>query len=100
MQERNQNHPLYISDRPIVNRLLSVLDPASQDIVDCSRLFIRYDHFPGAMDLQEDLAQVLKNWGFNREELNKKARSIWTGGYRPRTEEDVEVGSGADITTT
>jgi len=100
MQERNQNHPLYIADRPTVNRLLETLNPEQADIVDCSRLFIRYDQFPGARDLQEDLAQVLQNWGFNREDLNKKARAIWTGGYRPRTEEDVEVGSGADITTT
>ena len=100
MQERFQNHPLYGSDRPIVNRLLAVMKPERQDIVDCSRLFIRYDSFPGAQDLQEDLLQVLKNWGLTRDELNKVARSIWTGGYRPSTEEDSEIGSGADITAT
>tara|TARA_R100000458_G_C8093808_1_gene123383 strand:+ start:129 stop:431 length:303 start_codon:yes stop_codon:yes gene_type:complete len=100
MQGRFQNHPLYSTDRAIVDRLINVENPQKNDIVDCSRLFIRYEGFPGAPDLHDDLNRVLSNWGIDKAKLNEKARSIWFSGFRPDHPEDVDIGSGADITTT
>jgi|ETNmetMinimDraft_21_1059911.scaffolds.fasta_scaffold00121_41 hypothetical protein len=99
-QKTFQNHPLYYAERKIVDRLLTVEDPQKQDITECARLIIRYDKFPGAYDLQEDLETVMNNWNMDRDGLNKAARLIWTGGWRPDTPEETEIGSGADVTST
>ena len=92
-----QAHPLYASDRHLVDRLLAVNDPADGDLVDLARLAMRYDGFPGARDLQEDLVKTLRLWGLNREELHRRTRAIWAGGFRPGALAAQEaVGSGFD----
>ena len=53
-----QQHPLYDAERKIVDRLLQVESPSRQDVTECARLFIRYDSFPGAIDLH--LHQLFK----------------------------------------
>ena len=94
MQE--QNHPLYSFDRDHIDRLLAKEEPEDCDIVDLARLLLRYEGFPGALDIKEDMSKALKLWGLSRETLNVKARTIWEAGFRPgRTVEDV-VGSGFD----
>ena len=93
---KEQNHPLYSIDRDHIDRLLAKEEPEDCDIVDLARLFLRYEGFPGALDLQEDMSKALKLWGLSRETLNIKARTIWEAGFRPgRTVDDV-VGSGFD----
>ena len=91
-----QNHPLYSSDRDHIDRLLTTEIPAEVDIVDLARLFIRYEGFPGASDLQGDMQKTLKLWGITREILNARARKIWEGGFRPGRKVEDQVGSGFD----
>ena len=91
-----QNHPLYAIDRENVDRLLSKESPEDGDIVDLARLLLRYEGFPGASDLQDDMNKTLKLWGLSRDILNAKARLIWEGNYRPGMKPEDVVGSGFD----
>jgi len=93
---KEQNHPLYSIDRDHIDRLLAKELPEDGDIVDLARLFLRYEGFPGALDLQEDLNKTLKLWGFSRENLNARARNIWESGFRPGRKTIDAVGSGFD----
>ena len=93
---KEQNHPLYSIDRDHINRLMSKDMPEDEDIVDLARLFLRYEGFPGASDLQDDMKKILKLWGFNREILNLKARALWKAGFRPGRASNDVVGSGFD----
>jgi hypothetical protein len=92
-----QQHPLYASDRDLVDALLASEQPSDPQLVDLGRLFMRYAGFPGALDLQADLDKTLRLWGLSRDELNSRCRAIWAGGYRPGAEaQEQAVGSGFD----
>ena len=93
---KDQNHPLYASDRDLVDRLLGKDAPSDLDVVDLARLIIRYEGFPGASDLHDDMSKILKFWGITREVLYAKARCIWEGGFRPGSNPSEVVGSGFD----
>lgn len=90
-----QSHPLHALDREVVDGLLAAATPADAHLVDAARLLMRYQGFPGAHDLQQDLEKVLRLWGLSREELHSRTRAIWTGGFRPGQAEEA-VGSGFD----
>jgi len=92
-----QQHPLYSSDRDLVDQLLAATAPTDAQLVDLGRLLMRYGGFPGAYDLQDDLDKTLRLWGLSRAELNSRCRAIWAGGYRPGAESaEQAVGSGFD----
>ena len=94
-----QTHPLEVSDRQIVDGLLATTVPPDAHLVDAARLLMRYSGFPGAEELQRDLAKAIKLWGLSRDELNARCREIWASGYRPGQDSAVEtqsVGSGFD----
>ena len=92
-----QQHPLYGSDRELVDALLATEQPVEAQLVDLGRLLMRYAGFPGALDLQADLEKTLRLWGLSRDELNQRCRAIWAGGYRPGAEaQEQAVGSGFD----
>ena len=92
-----QQHPLYASDRDLVDSLLATQQPVDAQLVDLGRLLMRYAGFPGALDLQDDLQKTLRLWGLSRDELNQRCRAIWAAGYRPGAEaQDQAVGSGFD----
>ncbi len=93
---KDQSHPLYSIDRDHVNRLLARDSPQDNDFVDLARLLTRYDDFPGAMDLKEDMNKVMKAWGVDRQTINLKARELWEGGFRPLSKQEKDVGSGFD----
>ena len=93
---KEQNHPLYSIDRDHIDGLLAKELPEEGDIVDLARLFLRYEGFPGASDLQADMNKILKLWGMNRTILNEKARKIWGDGFRPGRNVEEGVGSGFD----
>ena len=95
-----QNHPLYSIDRDHIDRLLAKEKPEDGDIVDLARLFLRYDGFPGASDLQDDMNKLLSLWDFTREDLNATARQIWQGDFRPGKKVEDVVGSGFDTEDT
>ena len=92
-----QQHPLYATDRDLVDSLLATQQPADPQLVDLGRLLMRYAGFPGALDLQEDLEKTLRLWGLSREQLQQRCRAIWASGYRPGADvQEQSVGSGFD----
>lgn len=92
-----QQHPLYCSDRELVDALLATQQPQDAQLVDLGRLLMRYAGFPGALDLQDDLEKTLRLWGLSHQELNQRCRAIWSGGYRPgAAAQEQAVGSGFD----
>ena len=91
-----QSHPLYATDRDHVDRLMAKESPADGDLVDLARLFIRYEGFPGALDLQSDMHKTLNLWGIRREELNALTRKLWNEGFHPSQSLEDSVGSGFD----
>lgn len=92
-----QAHPLYASDRDLVDQLLAAAEPTDGQLVDLGRLFMRYAGFPGAHDIQDDLAKTLRLWGLDHEQLNQRCRAIWASGYRPGSDAEAQsVGSGFD----
>lgn len=88
---------MYDQDRPIVDRLLAANQPSDTDIADCARLMMRYLGFPGARDIQQDLARSVSNWRMDTDQLYRRARKIWASGWRPAIVDGMEVGSGADV---
>jgi hypothetical protein len=93
----DQKHPMQGQDRAIVDRLLAASTPSEADITDCARLLMRYLGYPGARDIQQDLARSVSNWRMDTDQLYRRARKIWASGWRPSIAEDTEVGSGADV---
>ena len=91
-----QNHPLYETDRDLLNRFISKNNPAEEDLIDLARLFMRYEGFPGAKDIQMDLVKILKVWGITKEELNNSTRKIWAKGYRSGSSSEEMLGSSFD----
>jgi hypothetical protein len=96
-QVKEQNHPLLAIDRQVVDGLLAASAPGAEHLVDAARLLQRYEGFPGATDLRDDLERVLRLWGLDRAALQERTRALWAGGYRPGLAVATEgVGSGFD----
>lgn len=93
-----QSHPLHALDRVVVDRLLAAETPTDELLVDAARLLMRYQGFPGARDIQDDLAKVLRLWGLSRDDLHARTRAIWAAGFRPVPAGGEAVGSGFDTT--
>jgi hypothetical protein len=85
-QNKQQQHPQWISDRQIVNSLLAG-EPTNYNLVELARLRIRYRGFPGATDIQSDLDKVMQQWGFTEADLYQKTRQIYASGqvYKTRS---------------
>ncbi|HBH74235.1 MAG TPA: DUF3288 domain-containing protein [Synechococcales bacterium UBA10510] len=92
----DQTHPLYALDRDLVDGLLACAQPGDAQLVDAARLLMRYEGFPGARDIGDDLAKLLRLWGLDRERLHERTRVIWAAGYRPAPAAAEAVGSGFD----
>lgn len=75
--QKDQQHPLWGSDRQIVNTLLAEA-PTDYNLAELARLRLRYRGFPGARDIQTDLETVLKQWNLTDETLNAKTCQIHT----------------------
>jgi hypothetical protein len=92
-----QSHPLHAIDRQVLDALLAAEVPSDAQLVDAARLLNRYDGFPGATDLRDDLERVLRLWGLDRVALRARTRAIWAAGFRPGLAVGAEaVGSGFD----
>ncbi len=77
---RNQKHPQEKEDRQVVNQLLSAKEVGDFELAELGRLLIRYQNFPGAREIQQDLQRLLQNWQLNQEELFSKTRKIHASG--------------------
>ena len=98
--ESTQSHPLHGTDRDLIDRLLACEAPGDGELTELARLLIRYDGFPGAEDLQQDMQRLLTLWSLSREELNHQVRALWSEGYRPGAAASDPVGSGFDTSET
>jgi hypothetical protein len=76
---KDQVHPQYKGDREILTTLLQS-SPNDYNLVELARLNIRYQGFPGARDIQQDLATILQQWQLTVEELYQKTREIHSTG--------------------
>ena len=93
-----QTHPLYEADREVADRLLAAESPTDADLVDAARLLMRYEGFPGADDIKDDLAKAVRLWGLDRDGLHERTRAIWAAGFRPTRGIEDAVGSSFDTT--
>jgi hypothetical protein len=84
-QPKDQEHPLYKRDRPIVDNLL-LQEATDFNLAELARLRIRYQGFPGARDIQQDLDKILQRWGLTETELFARTRAIHAQGgiYKSR----------------
>lgn len=79
-----------------MDALLACAQPGDAQLVDAARLLMRYEGFPGARDIGDDLAKLLRLWGLDRDGLHERTRVIWAAGYRPAPAAAEAVGSGFD----
>lgn len=85
-EPKDQQHPLWQTDRQIVDRLLQ--ETANDlNLAELARLRIRYQGFPGARDIQADLDLILEHWQLTEADLFSKTRQIHATSqvYRQRT---------------
>ncbi len=84
--QKDQQHPLWKSDREIVNMLLAS-EPTDYNLAELARLRMRYNGFPGARDIQTDLDKALQRWDLTETALYEKTRQIHatTQVYKGRT---------------
>jgi len=78
--QQDQQHPQYKRDRDVVSALLQHDVPSEHNLAELARLYIRYQTFPGARDIQSDLAQVMKTWKLTEESLFEQTRRIHQEG--------------------
>jgi Protein of unknown function (DUF3288) len=88
---KDQLHPLYNRDRPIVKSLFSQ-DATDLNLAELARLRIRYRDFPGARDIKEDLDTIMQQWGLTEERLFEITRQIHDRGgiYESRGKKEEE----------
>ena len=97
-EDIQQTHPLYASDRDILDSLLGFEGvPGPDQLTSAARLATRYGEFLGADDIKADLEKVVAAWGLTRDTLNRQCREIWASGWRPGQSLSDEVGSGSDV---
>ncbi|MDJ0649463.1 MAG: DUF3288 family protein [Xenococcaceae cyanobacterium MO_188.B19] len=80
MKTQDQNHPRAKKDRAVLENLLQG-QPDDYNLLELARLTIRYQGFPGARDIQQDLQTVLQNWQLTEAELYQKTRQIYQGEH-------------------
>lgn len=75
MTNQDQIHPRAHKDHVVVNSLLQA-PPNDYNLAELARLLIRYQGFPGAREIQQNLQQVLTNWQLTEEQLFIRTRTI------------------------
>lgn len=73
--QSDQQHPLWQRDRQIVDSLLAG-EPTDYNVAELARLRMRYQDFPGARDIQRDLAALMQRWNFTEASLHARTREI------------------------
>ena len=91
-----QTHPLHITDKIIIDSIISKEKPEDIDFINLARLINRYDNFPGEIDIKNDIEKILKFWKMTKIELFSITKKIWSKNFRPSTTNKDLVGSGFD----
>ena len=93
---KEQTHPLHVTDKSIIDSLISKEEPEDLDFINLARLINRYTNFPGEFELKNDIEKILKFWKINKNDLFIKTKSIWSNSFRPSNTNNDLVGSGFD----
>ena len=91
-----QTHPLRLTDKKIIDLLITKEKPEDLDFVNLARLINRYTNFPGENEIKNDIEKILKFWKINEKELFLKTKNIWSKSFRPSNTNKDLVGSGFD----
>ena len=91
-----QTHPLHITDKNIIDSLISKEKPEDIDFINLARLIIRYYNFPGEIDIKNDIEKTLKFWKITKIDLFTLTKKIWSKSFRPSSTNKDLVGSGFD----
>jgi len=91
-----QTHPLHITDKSIIDSLITKDKPEDIDFINLARLINRYTNFPGEFEIKNDIERILKFWKMNKNELFSKTRNIWSNSFRPSSTNKDLIGSGFD----
>ena len=91
-----QTHPLHVTDKNIIDSLITKERPEDLDLVNLARLINRYTNFPGEIEIKNDIEKILKFWNITKNELFSKTKDIWSNNFRPSSSNKDLVGSGFD----
>ena len=91
-----QTHPLHITDRTIIDSLITKEEPEDLDLINLARLINRYTNFPGEFEIKNDIEKILNFWNISKNELFSKTKFIWSKSFRPTNTNKDLVGSGFD----
>tara|TARA_B100000161_G_scaffold36420_1_gene21713 strand:+ start:983 stop:1297 length:315 start_codon:yes stop_codon:yes gene_type:complete len=92
----DQTHPLHLTDKNIIDSLISKEKPEDLDYINLARLINRYRNFPGEIEIKNDIEKTLKFWRITQNELFSKTKKIWSRSFRPSGTNRDLVGSGFD----
>ncbi len=92
----DQTHPLRLTDKNIIDLLITKEKPEDLDFVNLARLINRYTNFPGESDMKNDIEKILKFWKITKKELFLKTKNIWSNSFRPSNTNKDLVGSSFD----
>ena len=93
---KEQTHPLHVTDKSIIDSLISKEEPEDIDFINLARLINRYTNFPGEIEIKNDIDKILKFWKITKIDLFLKTKNIWSKGFRPSNSNKDLVGSGFD----
>ena len=91
-----QTHPLHLTDKKIIDSLISKEIPEDFDLINLARLINRYDNFPGEIEMKDDIQKILKFWQITKDNLFSKTIKLWSNNFRPSNTTKDLVGSGFD----
>jgi len=91
-----QTHPLHVTDKNIIDSLITKDKPEDHDLINLARLINRYKNFPGETEIKNDIEKILNFWKMNRNQLFFKTKEIWSKSFRPSNTNKDLVGSGFD----
>lgn len=75
MSNLDQQHPRANKDSIVINNLLNG-EPTEHNLAELARLTIRYQGFPGARTMQQNLQRILSLWQLTEQELFAKTLAI------------------------
>ena len=91
-----QTHPLHLTDKNIIDSLISKEKPEDLDFINLARLINRYANFPGENEIKDDITKILKFWKISKNELFSKTKNIWSNSFKPSSTNKDLIGSGFD----
>ncbi|MDA9704311.1 DUF3288 family protein [Prochlorococcus sp. AH-736-L19] len=91
-----QTHPLHLTDKNIIDSLITKKIPEDLDLINLARLINRYNDFPGEIEIKNDIEKILKFWKITKNELFSNTKKIWSESFRPSNTNKDLVGSGFD----